>query len=320
MYHYCTYFDKNYLVRVLALYKSLIATGDEFCLWALCFDDFSYRILSKLNLPHIRPISQPEFEKGDRQLLTVKSKRSLLDYYFTCTPSLPIFVLKQDSQIESVTYLDADLFFFSSPKPIFDELGNNSILLIEHRFSDLEKDREICGKYNVGFLTFRNNSIGHECLAWWRERCIEWCFDKIEDGKFADQKYLDVWPKKFSGVTIIQNKGANLAPWNLGNYKYSWHHNKVFVDQDELIFFHFHGFRLINRFIADPGLKLYNGTLDKIIRRYVFHPYISVLHHIAHETTGTFKDINLSRYNNRYSFPEILKKLIRKELIFITPF
>src|SRR3977135_3134158 len=134
MVHYCTYFDRNYLVRGLILYRSLKRHGQPFTLWVLCMDTETYTALDRLKEPMIRPIRLSDFERGDDALLAAKANRSTIEYYFTCTPSLPLYVLGIEPRIEMITYLDADLKFFANPQAIFDELGSNSIGIIPHHF------------------------------------------------------------------------------------------------------------------------------------------------------------------------------------------
>ena len=126
--------------------------------------------------------------------------------------------------------MDADLFFFADPQPILDEVGDDSIGLIEHRFPENLADLEKYGRFNVGWMTFRNDPIAVSCLQIWREQCIEWCYDRLESGRFAEQKYLDEWPARFPRTRIIQHRGANVAPWNLERFEISLHGQEVRVE------------------------------------------------------------------------------------------
>jgi hypothetical protein len=214
MYYFCTYFDRHYLPRGLALYRSLREHCPEFRLWVLCMDGDTHSALAQLGLPGVQPIALRDFERDDEPLLSAKQNRSQVEYYFTCTPSLPLYILDRWPEVDLVTYLDADLFFFANPVPLFDELGEGSIAIIGHRFPTYLRSKERYGIYNVSWLTFRRDESSLDCLHWWRERCIEWCYDREEDGRFADQKYLDDWPTRFQNVVVLEHKGANLAPWN----------------------------------------------------------------------------------------------------------
>jgi len=278
MLYYCTYFDINYLIKGLALYRSLVRQAIPFRLWVLCFDEPTYEILRHLELPEIVPISLAEFEEGDAELLGVKANRSRVEYYFTCTPSLPLYVLKHNADIDVISYLDADLFFFSHPAPIYEELGDQSILIVGHRFPPHLSEREqLNGTYNVGFLSLRKNSIGLQCLEWWRERCLEWCYDRPEDGRFADQKYLDDWPVRFQQVVVLQHKGAGLAPWNVTNYTLNLTNDQMLVDSQPLVFYHFHGFRQIYRWLYDPQLTAYGARADHLLKYHIYYAYIREL-------------------------------------------
>lgn len=277
MYYFCTYCDRHYLPRFLALYRSLKNQCFSFRLWALSMDNEFYDAVSRMDLPEVSPISLEDFEKGDDELKKAKQNRTKIEYYFTCSPSLPLFILKNNAQVDIITYLDSDIYFFSDPAPIYDEIADNSIAIIAHRFPPGFRNMEEFGIYNVGWLSFRRDEKGFACLRWWRARCLEWCHDRRENGRFADQKYLDNWPDIFKGVIVLGHKGANLAPWNLANYKLQVKEGSVWVDEQPLIFFHFRGFSQVNRMTYDPGFAVYRTKLSLLLRYHVYKPYILTL-------------------------------------------
>lgn len=302
-YHFCTYFDRNYLLKGLALYSSLARhCRQAFTLWVLCFDDETYRVLSHLALPGMRLISQQEFEAGDEELLGAKANRSRVEYYWTCTPSLPLYVLKHNPDVDLVTYLDADLYFYASPLPLYRELQDGSILIMEHRHTvTLENHAQQYGIYNVAFNAFRRDQNGLLCLEWWRKRCIEWCYDRVEDGKFCDQKYLDDWPHRFKGVRVLQHIGAGLAPWNIHCYHLTCRSGKVYVESLPLLFYHFHRFALVNAWIFRPA---HGYTFKPEHIEWIYVPYVLELD----RTMRLVKQIAPD-----FAFPNL--KLSRKDLI-----
>ena len=275
MRHYCTYFDSNYLLKGFALYKSLRQHSEEpFTLWILCFDDSTYRILGQMALPDMKLISQEEFEDGDEELFKAKNNRSRVEYYWTCTPSLPLYVFRRQSEIDLITYLDADLYFYSDPQPIYDELGDSSILIIEHRYApEYAYMATTSGIYNVGVMAFRDDEHGLACLCWWRERCLEWCYNRAEDGKFGDQKYMDDWLERFKEVVVLQHKGAGLAPWNVQSYRVRKNRGIITVDDQPLVFYHFHSLKLeisSTCQLAHPVYKFQPGALVTIYLPYLY--------------------------------------------------
>ena len=274
---FCTYFDKNYLVRGLTMYRSLEQHAGPFTLYVLCLDEYTCQTLQKLNRPNLIPISLTEFEAGDMALLEAKKNRSRVEYFFTCSPSLPLYIFRQHPEINLISYVDSDLFFASSLQPIYSELGEKSILIIGHRFPEHLKRLEQTGVFNVGFLAFRNDRHGLRCLNEWREQCLDWCYDRVEDGRYADQKYLDAWPVRFnSELVVLGHKGANVAPWNWMKYDIRSVNGRTEIDGEPLIFYHFAGMKILNRWLCNPGLSHYGGgTLA--LRRYIYRPYLRAL-------------------------------------------
>ena len=284
MRHFCTYFDHRYLPRGLALYHSLHRHCPAFQLWVLCLDSACYDILAKLALKNMRPIAREEVERDDEGLRAARENRSLIEYYFTCTPSLPLFVLKQQPDVDRVTYLDADLFFFANPQPLFDETAGHSIAIIAHRFPPAFRHFEEYGIYNVGWISFRRDDRALGCLRWWRARCLEWCHDRVEAKRFADQKYLDDWPERFPGVVVLQHKGANLASWNLANYRLRQFEGRVCVDEQPLIFFHFHHLKQLRSWLFQTDFAEHRVRPDRILRRSIFAPYFQTLAETIRQT------------------------------------
>lgn len=290
---FCTLFDRNYLYKGLTLYNSLLEHCPEFTLWILCMDEPTYETLARLNLAKAKLIRRTEFE--DDELLKVKPTRTVAEYCWTCTPSLPLYVLKRNPSLETIAYLDADLFFFSNPAPIYEEFADNAIMIIEHRFPEHLKHLEENGIYNVQMLIFRNDASGLECLEWWRERCLEWCYYRLEDGKLGDQKYLDDWPVRFKGVHVLQHKGAGVALWNVMRYAVSKTKGKTFIDEAELVFYHFHGFSMLdNGEYRIGGNSNYPLTTRKI--RLIYEPYVKAMRRAVRQVRKVDRQFNHGLY------------------------
>lgn len=285
MLNFCTYFDHNYLPRGLALYHSLREHCPAFRLWVLCMSPLCHEILTKLNLQNVEIISLQIFEKNDCKLKTAKKNRSLVEYYFTCTPSLPIFIFENYPDVDLLTYIDSDFYFFSDPSFIVDKIRNYSITITRHRFPlDYTYLEQIFGIYNVGWLTFRRDDEALSCLNRWREQCIEWCYDRLENGRFADQMYLDDWPNRYSNVGIIEHLGINVAPYNLANYNLTIKNGCIFIDEEPLICFHFFGLKNFLGFIFYLSLNRYGARPTKTILNHIYEPYLQSMKKIKYDT------------------------------------
>jgi hypothetical protein len=280
--HYCTYFDDGYLSRGIALHASMRRHCRPFRLWVLCLTQSCYELLSRLELPDTIPLRLDDLEKHDRALAAVRRNRSTIEYYFTITPALMTWLLEIHPEIDVLTYLDSDLFFFHSPDFLIDEFTGYSCLIVPHRFSRRNDALKKFGIYNVGWISFRRDSDGLACLGWWRQSCIEWCRDFVEENRFADQKYLDHFPERFGRVQIAQHPGVNLAPWNLDNYTLSLSHDNVpEVDNVPVIFFHFHALRPIAPFLWHTSHARYGAPLDRHVRSWIYAPYLRELNSAA---------------------------------------
>ncbi len=275
--YYCTYFDGHYLAKALSLFESLNRCEVcDFEIFAVCMDEYSRLLLSKLNIKNVTTIAMHDIEQRDEALLKTKHERSKIEYYWTATSTIILRLLERHPHIEYLTYVDADLYFYSSPQPIFDEWQNNSVLIHEHRFSPDQQQSIVYGRFNVGLLSFKNDNQALTVLKDWRQQCLDWCFFRIEDNKIGDQKYLDDWPQKYPFVGIIQHIGAGLGPWNHIQYQYqNSQGDEFFVNQSPGIFYHFHGLNFIQPGVIVPVGDVYQINAD--ILECCFLPYAESL-------------------------------------------
>ena len=300
--HFCTYFDHRYLAQGLALHTSLSATCGSFTLWVLALSDEAEQMLASARLDNLRVVPLSTLENFDPELRASRATRSLVEYYFTCSPCFPRYLLRTQDDIHEVTYLDSDLYFFSDPQRVFDEIGDASVAITPHRFTPASAPTHAQhGIYNVGWLTFRDDANGRDCLEWWRERCVEWCFDRVEADRYADQKYLDRFPTLFKGVHAITHPGANLAPWNIGGCNIEWRDDTVRVDGRELVFFHFQGLRRLFDGCYDSNLTGYGARLTPASRDHIYRPYLHTLirSEAIASTLGTAADTSRIRRRAR---------------------
>ena len=318
MLNFCTLFDSNYLSRGLALFESLKKTEANFHLYVVAFDNECYDYLRNLNKKEITAISLTDFE--DEKLKQVKPARTPAEYCWTCTPSIILYCIEK-FQLPSCTYVDADMIFYENPQILFDELAGKSILISEHRYT---RDYDVSathGIYCVQFMYFKNDQNGLNALTWWRDRCIEWCFAYLEDGKFGDQKYLDDWQKRFPGVHVMQNPGGGLAPWNVQQYLIEGKNGRIFITdkqkgtQHPLIFYHFHGLKFYSDDKVACCAALYE--LDKDVKEIIYFPYIRLLLNTGDQVTHS--GFKLNPQGARQSSPGAGKVLFEyiKNVIFL---
>ena len=251
--HFVTLFDSNYLPLGMCLHTSLMEQAQPFHLWVICMDELVEQQLQQLAMPHVSLIPLKKVETDE--LLAVKNGRSRGEYCWTLTPFTPQFVFERDPTVEQVTYVDADVFFFKSPRILLKEFEESGkyVLVTEHAFSKQYEHYIRYGRFCVQFMTFTRTPEAKEVMRWWQERCIEWCYGHYEDGKFGDQGYLDIWPERFpAAVHVLAQIEKTLAPWNLSRFA----HNVNYLQ--EFVFYHFHGLKIVgeNKIILYLGYNL----------------------------------------------------------------
>ncbi|KXG74052.1 glycosyltransferase [Thermotalea metallivorans] len=285
---FCVILTKDRLYQAVALYRSLRhnTKAMKLNMFILCLDNETLDILNKMQLEKVTLIHVNEIE--NEHLSNKKQERKINEYCWTLKPIFLQYVFDKFPHIDRVTYLDADLCFFGDPAQIFFDAPHCIILLSRHDFLENYKFVEDeSGKYNSGFISFKRHPISYDCLKWWKERCLEWCHDRSENGKFGDQKYLDMMPSLFSGVCDINTPGVNIAPWNHGKYKISVKEGNFYVNNDRLIFYHYCGLRLVSH-----NLMALTVGFDKKFIPLIHKPYIYVLKDVIKDISAVAPTFN----------------------------
>lgn len=293
MLKFCTLFNTTYLSRGLAMYNSLKQQCENFHLYIFAFDSNSYELLSKMNLEYATIISLREFENS--RLLAVKGERTAGEYCWTCASSTIKYCIEA-FELDHCTYVDADLLFFSDPAVLVAEMGEKSVLITEHRYTPVHDQSATSGIYCVQFVTFKNNAAGMEVLNWWVDACINWCFNRMEDNKFGDQKYLDDWLTRFDCVHVLQHIGGGVAPWNVQQYDFVTKGGKTSGKElaneknFDLVFYHFHDFTYIKNNTYCLTSLVYQLDVNAI--KHIYKPYTKALSEAKEQILGINKNIN----------------------------
>ncbi len=278
---FCTLFDSNYAGKGIAMYLSLMKQTEDFVLYVMGMDRKCQELLNTCGFGNmivecIEDVASPE-------LAEAKNNRSRAEFCWTCGSFVTDYFLNKYN-LPDITYLDSDLLFFSSPIVLYDEFKkkNASVGLSPHFINN-----PIFGKYCVQYVYFKNNEEGRKCLRWWRDECLKWCYSKLEEGKYGDQKYLDYFHGQFKGVVDVENRGAGIANWNQEKYEYNFINNTLNYKGKEwpVVFFHYNG---LNVKVKDGCLCLVHSKyFEKGVVEGFIKPYAEVLSEVYQKYLGS---------------------------------
>jgi hypothetical protein len=275
--NFCTFIKSNYLDRFLLMLDSLEANCSSYNFYLFTDDSIVTKIVSSLNLPNVILVDYLKF--GTREISELLRARSTAEGVWMLTPVIIEYCL-ETIKLSNVTYLDADLYFYSDPTPhIIEFLDSDSdLLLTEHRFPEDNKiqSEKKSGRFCVQFNPFKKNLQVADILDDWKAFCfIDTSYGK--DGINGEQKYLEDWPKSYSGIAISEDFGLGVAPWNYVRYEFKYEKDMICVLENNtkkrLIFYHFQNLKILPFGLVNTNLKVYNHFL---INR-IYKPYVEML-------------------------------------------
>ncbi len=205
-------------------------------------------------------------------LETIESDRSRLEYIYALSPYLVKYFF-ENTEAESVTYIDADLYFFKSISDLTSLATIADVGLVPHRFKPEMKHLEGFGKYNVGLVQFNRTPDSLAILNFWLNSCRQSTSTFATETVFGDQKYLESF-KRYGKVFEFQAEGINAAPWNTNEIKPSEDGFDWLVGEDLLYFYHFSGLKIFKRF-ATLSFIYYEWNPKKSIKVGIYTEYVN---------------------------------------------
>jgi hypothetical protein len=212
-YYYCIY-RKDYLYKGIVLYESMKEHDGNFKFFLVCMDDESLELLNKMNLIDLIPISIKDIEYFDKNIPALKGQRGEKSYIWTAKASAVLYIFDKYKEVDHIIWVDGDTEFMSNPEPIYEEWGDNSVLLTAERFEgEYEYRGYEVGFFNTGFMGFKRDDIGIEALEYFRTRLQEQKITFEEQRSWNDQLYVNDWEERFPNVGIVKHDGINLTPF-----------------------------------------------------------------------------------------------------------
>ncbi|MEH7014228.1 glycosyltransferase [Neobacillus niacini] len=324
--YYCSTYSKDYIYKGLVLYNSLQKYDKDFHFFIICAQDEVKYLLEKIELSNATLISMKDIENDDWELANIKSTRNDKEYIWTSKASILLYLLNHFSELDHIIWLDGDTAFLSDPQPIFDEWGNYSVFLTEEQYKGkYEWLSKIYGVYNTGFMGFKRDQNALRCLQWFREKLIEWCFDKPEKGRWSDQMYVNDWVTRFDNVGVAGNLGINANLYISSQNTVTKEDDNLYINGDKLILFHYYGFKYFNGNEFD--LCAHGHFPTNQIIQWIFVPYIQACNEVMDIISNIDKDFyykqtpngriiknyfnlasNIDGYEDKYNFCTIISE------------
>ena len=152
----------------------------------------------------------------------------------------------------------------------------------------------------MAWITYSRCSEGLDCLNTYKAECAAWCYDRVEDGKFGDQKYLDTWPDRYPSLKIIEHKGFNLAIWNVNGYMMRVKTSVVTIDDDPLVFYHFASTQLLPDGTVRAPTSSRGGRSKAVLLENVIKPYERMLEQERRRLQERFPALAAAKSDIRY--------------------
>lgn len=246
--------SNNYLAMARVLGESVLRhnPGSVFVIGLVdrVNPEIDYRALGPFEIIPVEELGIPEFEQMVARYSIVELNTAVKPFYFRHLFSRPA---GSNASQARVVYFDPDVVVYFSLAGIEESLGNASVLLTPHVLSPVPPDGGEYGErvflnygvYNLGFCAMRCCEASERLLGWWSAKLVDQCKDRVEEGLFVDQLWMNHAPIFFEQVEVSRNPGFNVAYWNLHERQLRQDGGRWYVNgTTPLVFYHFSSFQM----------------------------------------------------------------------------
>jgi len=237
---FVTIVTRSYLAQARVLAASL-AKHHAIPLYVVCVDEPQ---------GYFDPVAEPFHVLRLEQILPEAARPALFYYtpFEVCNlvrPFLHRYLLEHTS-FDRWLYLDADILVRGPLDDAFAAMDDATGLLSPHTIEPaapevaevVEASLTRCGVFNSGVLGLRRCDEAARFVDWFAERLVRLCF-LAERNVYVDQTWLNFVPIYFPSFAVWKHPGHNVAYWNLHERVLETDGDRITVNGEPLLFFHF---------------------------------------------------------------------------------
>jgi len=199
--------SNNYLGQAQTLANSILEYNPDYKVLIFLVDKLSSNIDYDFFIPHqIIPVDRIGINNFD----DLWKKYDIVELN-TCLKASAFKYIFKNYQTDYTFYFDPDIMLFDNLLELESEFIANDILLTPHILSPIEIGDEAPteslflnhGTFNLGFIGVKNTTNSYNFLNWWEERLFKLGFNRIREGLFVDQLWINLVPVFFEKVKNI---------------------------------------------------------------------------------------------------------------------
>lgn len=288
--------SNNYLAQAKILGDSLFEKNPDYkFIIGLCDElsqDVDYSFFGNIE---IVPVSQIDIYCFDE----IIKKYDIIELNTSIKPSFFKYFISKYENLEAIIYFDPDIQIIDKLILLETYLEEGDVLLTPHIlnptgidcFSPSEHLFLNYGIYNLGFLALNPKSRNVlSLLDWWEEKTLKIGFDRVSEGLFVDQLWINLAPIFFNKVKVLQEYGFNVAPWNLHERNSI---NKVgdeyiMEDNSKLVFYHFSSYNFKKPELFSKSYDRYNSV---VLSKEIYELYSQYHDKLIHNKIAFFSEI-----------------------------